>query len=388
MVQYMMIIMFVSVSLQAGTTVPATTTGVSARQAGTAIPVKKTGDTYEVTVNSSLPLTGEMSVLGNQVVDGTALFFNKLRMEKKRLSCHYNVLDDAFETVQTKKNVHDLGKQSPLFLSMLGTRTVLATKASKIVSLFPLEGALANRKPESSNIVFFRPSYTQEIAALIDYAINVRNKKKIGIFYEASDSGEDALAATKQILAKYGLELYAQAWYPAQSLNVTKAAEEIANKAPNAIICVAKSRPAYNFVRQVINKGLHKTLFLGLSGLVTVQHPLQKSRGVTLVTSQVVPDPVKSDLQIAQEYRADSQKYMANKPFVPYAFEAYINAALLYELLKITPQPFTTEGMMTAVQSLKHVQFKGLDLRFDPQTRTLSSQVYINTGDAVIKGLA
>ncbi|MBM3893845.1 hypothetical protein FJ365_05630 [Candidatus Dependentiae bacterium] len=346
------------------------------------IPTKDINGNTEITVNASLPLTGEMSVLGKQVLDGMTLFFNKLKQRKnKGIIIKLNAQDDGFETVRTRENVTAMAEQSPLCMSLLSTRSVYAVsdlvQQHKILALFPLEGAAALRTAAYEDIVFFRPSYEQEINRLVEYATRTLHKSKIGLFYEASDSGDDALDATKKVLEQYQLPLHAVGWYPAQTLQVERAAQELSAKAPNVIICVAKARPTYNFVRYFVNKGLHKTVFMGLSGLDSIQDTLKKSRGIKIITSSVVPDPDTSDLPIVKEFRADLQKYMGNKKPTTYALEAYINAQLLYELLKITPRPFTVDGLVKTIASLKKVNFKGLLLQYNPTTRTLSQQVHI-----------
>jgi branched-chain amino acid transport system substrate-binding protein len=345
------------------------------------IPTKAVGGNVEVVVNASLPLTGEMSVLGKQVLDGMTLFFNKLKQRKtKGLIIRLNVQDDGFETIKTRDNITAMAQQSPLCISLLSTRSLLAVsdliKDQKILALFPMEGSASMRSAGLDNVVFFRPSYEQEIGQLVAYAVNTLHKSKIGLFYEASDSGDDALMATKKVLTQYKLPLHAEAWYPAQTLQVERAANELALKAPNIIICVSKARPTYNFVRYFVNKGLHKTVFMGLSGLDSIQDTLKKSRGIQLITSSVVPDQALSEVQIVKEFRADLARFMSNKKPTAYALEGYINAALFYEVLKITPQPLTVRGVLKTIASLKRVEFKGLQLQFDAATRTLSQQVY------------
>ncbi len=346
------------------------------------IPTKMVGDKLEITVNTSLPLTGEMAVLGQQVLDGMTLFFNKLKQRKtKGIIVDLNVLDDGFETVKTHDNIAAMAAQSPLCISLLSTRSVYAVsdlvQQHKILLLFPLEGAAATRASSFDNVIFFRPSYEQEIGRLVDYALHTLHKSKIGLFYEASDSGDDVLTATKRVLKQHDLSLHAEGWYPAQTLQVERAASEISIKAPNVIICVSKARPTYNFVRYFVNKGLHKTVFMGLSGLDSIQETLKKSRGINLTTSSVVPDPATSELQIVKEFRADLQKFMGNKKPTSYALEGYINASLCYEILKITPQPLSITGILATIASLKKVNFKGLVLQFNSATRTLSQQVHI-----------
>ena len=351
------------------------------------IPTKMVGSKQEIHVGCSLPLTGEVSILSNQVFDGMTLFFNKILKEAPELtfSCALKVLDDANQIPKLNTNVTTMLKESPLLISPYGT-DALSSLMPRITSqqalvLFPLEGSTAFRKPEFSNLIFFRASFAQEIQALIDYTVQTLGKKKIALFYEASEWGEGVLEDTKQALKIHNLTLMGAASYPQNSLNITQGAEALVQKAPNAILCIAGARPAYNFIRHIINKGLHQTVFLGLTSLISIQSTLAKSRGVNIIASSVVPDPINSTTKIAQEYRADMKKYFSNKPLTPFSLEGYINAALLVEVLKLTKFPLTTEKIVEIFTHLKHVKFKDLELKFNPSTRSLCNAVWLNLGD-------
>ncbi len=353
------------------------------------IKTKTVSGKTEIPLCATLPLTGETSIIGKNIADGMNLFFNKQRQEKKKphiLSKLYT--KDNQSTIQTMlSDVDELQKKSPLFISLTGN-SVIATllpkiDATNVLGLFPIDGTTIYRTPEYKNLIFFRPSHEAEIEALIKYSTTNLNKYKIALFYEASEWGEDCRKALKKIVTKYNASLVAESFYPQDTLNITKAAQDIAISAPNAILCVAQARAAYNFIHQIINKGLHKTSFLCLSTLSPIQQTLWKARGVHIITSSVVPDPVKSRLPIAKEFRRDLQKFLPNKKPSAFLFEGYINAALISEMLKLTKLPISIEGIRSAIENIGTVNFKGLKLSFDRNTRTLSNDVWINTGHEV-----
>jgi ABC-type branched-subunit amino acid transport system substrate-binding protein len=369
-------------------------------QAGTIIPTKMVADRYEITIGATLPLKGsEVALLGNEIFDGMSLFFNKFQKEQtgQRFCCILNALDDRAKVSKIRQNITELTKQTPLILSLFGTETVSSTidaiAEGQFFAVFPIEGAPMFRKPEYKNIVYYRASDAEELSALVTYAIKTLNKKRFSLFYEASEWGESCLAVLKTILRSHNLELVAQGSYPQYTLNVTQAATTIANKEPSVIICVAHARPAYNFICQILNRGLYNTTILGISRLVTIQKTLREARGLgadRFITASVVPNPRTSKLQIAQEYRQTLAQYAANKSPSTFSFEGYINAALLTECLKLVHPPFTVEKLRSIMEKLHRIRFKGLILNFNPDTRTLAYSlkqdkppVWFNIGENV-----
>lgn len=362
---------------------------VQAPQPANQIPIKIVSGKREIPLCASLPLKGDLSVLGGDVYDGMNLFFTKIKKEKEFAQQDFFVklysLDDGAEFTKTRLNVKQLLKQSPLFISLIGFEASFSImpqiRSHQILSLFPLEGVSTYRIPENKDIIYFRASHEMEVNALIKYSVLTLNRTKIGILYEACEWGEAVLASTKKAMKAYNIEPVATAYFPKRTVNIGDALNQIAKKAPTAILCIATSRPAYNFIRQAINKGLHKSVFFGLSALYSIQKTLKHSRGINIITSSVVPNPFKSNIQIAQEYRKDMEKYMPNRLISPYSFEGYINAALFYECIKETPPPLTIERIIETLENFKQLNFKGINLNFDPQTRTLSPNVWLNTGE-------
>lgn len=352
-----------------------------------AIPTKMVGGKQEIPIGVSLPLKGEASLIGNQIFDGMSIFFNKLQAKKTKIPFIYKLeaLNDDGDIKKMRANIKQLQTKSPLFLNFWGpdsTTSILKfLKTHSVYSLFPLEGVADHRTRENKNFIYLRPAYEQQIEALVHYSINTLNRKKIAIFYEASELGEDALAALKRVLKKYDLPLIAEGSYQQGTLNVQRAVDEIASKSPNAILCFGYPRPTYNFIRQIVNKGLYKTVILGLDTLTLIQKPLKRSRGIKIITSSVVPDPQRSTLKIVEQYRADMAKYAPNKTLSIFSLEGYINAALLVECTKLVSFPLTTQKLIQSIENIKNVRFKGLALNFNPETRTFSNQIWIDPGE-------
>lgn len=356
-------------------------------QKGT-IPSKLVGSHKEFAVIATLPLHGEISIAGKQVQFGTNLYFDKLKKEAAKHTlplCKYFFLDNYAEARRARSDVKDLTKRSPALLNLFGTEIIVALDKQLapqgLASFFPLEGLDALRKQTAQHSIFLRASYKQELRALIDYSVKTLNQRKIALFYEASDFGEGILASFKTILKEYDLEPAATGSYPEKTVNISPAIPLILKGGPNTIICASGARPAYNFISQMINKGMHRCTFLGLSPIFSIQKTLLKSRGVRIITSSVVPDPFRSTLPIAQEYRADMKKYLPNKTVNPYSFEGYINAALFVDAINTTKGPITTRTVMATLEAYKNRDFKGLSLSFDPVTRSLHSTVWLSSGD-------
>ncbi|KKQ48485.1 MAG: Extracellular ligand-binding receptor, partial [candidate division TM6 bacterium GW2011_GWF2_38_10] len=340
----------------------------------------------EVLLNASLPLAGELSLIGNQIFDGLTLFFNKVRQEdlQGKYVINLSALDDQGSGSRTKNNAKKLQSRAPLFTSFFGANSMHAVakliKQKKIAMFFPIESASDYRQQAFDNIIFFRPPINKELDALIQYCIQ-QLKRKIAIFYEASSWGEEGLQHIKKTLEKNdAITLVAHGSYQPRTVNIASAVHTIVKSDPDAIICIAQARPAYNFIRQVVNKGLHKTLFLGLSELISLQSTLKKSRGLTVITSSVTPNPSTSTLPIVEEYRNDMKKFFPNKPLLPFSLEGYINAMLFYAALNYTPAPQSPQALIKTLESFNSFNFKGLDLTYNTTTRSLSSKVWINTG--------
>lgn len=351
-------------------------------------------DKYEVTVATTLPLNGEASIIAQDVLDGMQLYFNKIKQLHPPLNFYVKLsaLDNNASISKSRQNIEKLKKQTPLFVSLFETETTKCVlpslKCNEILSFFPIEGTELIRNEKTKKQIFLRASNQDEIRALVKFLKKNMNTKNFAIFYEDSDWGNDALESTKKILTECKRILVATGTYQQKTVNITSAVESIAPKGPDAVICIAQARPAYNFICQSINQGLHKTTFAGLSNLFPIQKTLKESRGKTILLSSVVPNPSKSDLAIVKEYRKDMATYLPNKTDSPFILEGYLNAGILCAILQATGFPLTIEKILKTIDSLKKFKLttsakSETDMFFvinDKSRSLLQKRVWINSG--------
>lgn len=359
-----------------------------------AIPTRVISGKYELELGSSLPLTGEMAIIGDNILTGMQAFLLKLKtLTDFNFYIKFDARDDVGNITKTIENIGTLNKKTPLFVSLFGSSTMKRLipylKQNKLVSIFPIEGSEKWRDATNKNTLFFRASDKNQITALIDYSISSLGKKRFAVFYEASEWGDGVLAQIQRVLderKKYDqtIELLVSGSYPQNTVSVSRAVKKLSEKDPDAILCISQARAAYNFIQQMINNGFTKASFLCIDRLFSIQETLKKSRGITIITTSVVPDPFKSSMQIAKEYRADMKKYFPNKNLSPFSFEGYINAAILCECIKASQFPISANKLIYTIENIKNFEMpnlKELNLNSKTDTRTLSNRIWINTGD-------
>lgn len=351
------------------------------------IPSKVVGTKTEVSISISTSLSGKNDIIGTHINEGMMLVFNHINTDYP--SSNYFVQtfsgDDKSDALYARNNINQLQSNSPVFLSLLGDENLFTALSSmlrsQLLALFPIAGVDTIRKAGYRNLVFFRPPYEKEIEALTAYAIYRLRRKKIAIFYEESDWGNECRKKVIEVLKRFDIKPVELAAYPDGSVNVSDAVDRIAKKSPNVVFCIATPRPASTFIRLAINKGLYKSVFLGFSELVVIQKILNKLRGANMITSSVVPDPLRSNLPLVQQFRTAMQKYLPNQAISPFYFEGYINALIFLKVLNMAQPPITTEKIISTLEDFKDFDLYGLKLSFNPAIRTLSDQVWINEGE-------
>lgn len=333
----------------------------------------------------TIPLSGEASRIGLAYYEGFSLFTSQRLVREKKNTFPYrldiDVRDDGGDREKTAILIHELLKTRRLFVPLVGDETLEKELApliqkNKCTTLFPLAGI------ESPDTLFFRPTYVEELEALVDYAINDLKKERIAFFYEESSWGTTTLAGAEKALKKYGLTPVAKGAYQKGTVSIGGALKAIKKASPQAIICIAQGRPAYHFIKNAVNQDLHYVHFLGISLLGGLRTHLARSRGrgINFTSSTVVPHPQKSSLQIAAEYREDMAKVLPNKRLTQFGLEGYITAALLaYALDTLTYPSATITDLIQAAGQLRG-QFKGLLLT--GENNRLSHSIWIDRGDA------
>ncbi|MFC1854543.1 ABC transporter substrate-binding protein [Candidatus Dependentiae bacterium] len=343
-------------------------------------------DENEIIFGSSMPLSGGVSMLGRDFTYGVNMVFNKLNRSGGingvlvKLASH----NDWYDPAKTLQTINLLQAQTSVFLGILGAESLLSLmpqiKSKQMALFFPAVGNQIFRAEPPQYLVHYRASVRREIEVLTTFVVRAKRRRKIAVFYEANRWGEGAFKEVERALKKHNLFIHSSATYAANTVNILPAARAIAKTRPDAVICIAQARPAYNFIQQAINEGLSNSLFLGIGELAPIQGIIKKSRGVELVLSSVVPDPWRSNLPIAEQFRKDMKKYLPNRKISQFLFEGYMAGSVMVTILKRMKLPMTLGRLLEQFESLKRVNFGGVALDFNSAERSLCSDVWINTG--------
>ena len=196
-------------------------------------------------------------------------------------------------------------------------------------------------------------------------------------------SGEvTALSSAAKFLEQYkDISVLTTASYPQGTVEIEKALDEIAKKSPSLVLCMARPRAAYTFIRSALNKGLHDTMFVGTTELETVQKILKTAWGIDLVVTSVVPRVEDNKhLPIVQEYLKVMKNFLTYHDDSPFYLEMFINMSLFEHALYKVQGEVTGEKLIRVFEDFREMGFEGLPLNFDAATRSLSSALWINPG--------
>lgn len=340
-----------------------------------------------INVGSSLSLVSGIPSTGYQLKAGMSSAVNAFNLHNEQgLHARIFVSNDNYSPRLARQNTSlHLQRGVRSFLLSLGTPTLAAyldlLKQNHAVVFFPQTGSSLIRAPQFTNLVHFLSSYEDEARALVQEIKKEYGARKFAFFYQADAFGNGPFEAAVEELKKLGITDILPLPYTRGTMLFSGMAEEIIRSGVDAIGFFSVGTSTKEFVRQV---GVSVLQSLALFGLSTVgEIPLRRvfhEKGLRVLYGSAVPNPQISKLPIAKEYR-EAMKRDDNLVDV-FSFEAYIATQLFLYAYKNTnrvePTPFE---ILSEVESMKDVDFKGLKFNFNPKTRSLATEVYIETGE-------
>ncbi len=334
-------------------------------------------------IGCTLDLTKGASPLGRRLRDGITLRVNEVNQAGGIHGRTVTVvfMDDEYSPTKARENVKTFVKKykSNLFLCNLGSPTTEFYKdlmeQQKIFVFFPSTGAPIFRQPSMKGLVHWRASFKSEGKALTRFIADRYGVKNFAFLYQNDSFGRGALEGAKEIVTTSTDVDYERnvASFKAQILQIKEAA-------PTAIGFFSTSVAATEFIRQIgVEFFIGKKVF-GLSDLAEESFTkFAHSRGLDMITAQFSPNPTKSTLEIAQEFRKVLQQQGGAAGDV-FMFEGYISASLAFTILQES-KDLTPEGINTILDTLTQDSYKGLPLSFDAKTRELMQLLWIDTGE-------
>jgi branched-chain amino acid transport system substrate-binding protein len=275
-------------------------------------------------------------------------------------------LDDRYLPELAKKNMNLLADKYKV-LAIIGNSGTATVKAAvpiadtkKIPFFAPFTGASFLRTPPKPYVINYRPSYAQEIDAMImalkDYSDI--HPYEIAFFTQNDSYGDEGYNGGGNALKTYygfsDVHILAHGRYERDTVKVQEGVLTIRNYKikPKAIIMVGTPAPCAEFIR-ILSPFLPKTIFLSVSIGSEKLAELLKGKCERVIVTQVVPH-YESEAPICKKYQEDMKNYSPeSKPnFV--SLEGYIVATIFCEGLKdaFAKGKLTREGIIDAIERI------------------------------------
>lgn len=341
----------------------------------------------EIQLISTMDFSRNLKRFSNSVRAGYELAFDFINAEggvhgRKII---VDPVDDEYTPEKTAKIIENFIAKNKLAVNFnpLGTPTALSymplIKEGKVLVVFPVTGSSALRDPAIPYFMHLRASYDCEGGALAKYALETLKAKKIALFYQNDVPSTAGVMEVFQA-ANPPFTNYINVVYERQSVSLDKQVQLITKENPDTIIFLSIPTVTIEFIRQISVDYLLGRKLLGWSDLATggFQKDL-KLKGLPFIISNVFPNPLTSSLPIAKEYCKCADERNAQKTVD--GFEGFINAKVFTEILKKIQGPITREAIIKVFEGLKNFNYGGINLNFNPQTRSLLSTVWLDLGE-------
>jgi branched-chain amino acid transport system substrate-binding protein len=356
---------------------------LSGRHAGNKAP------TADIKVGATMSLVRGMPVTGRQLKSGLSARINEFNRGSQTFERNVRLYvdNDDYMPKLARQNTRehlDLGIRS--FLLSLGSVSSYLDLISekKAVVFFPQNGSSLLRSANYPNLVHFRASYEDEVRALIRVTRQEYSASKFAFFYQDDAYGQGAFKAAVEELKKQGIHDFLALPYTRGTVNFATQVKEIEKYSPNALGLFSVATATKEFIRQIGVTQLFSMNLFALSAVGEVQlKRFIKHKGLLVLYGSAVPNPFISEQPIAKAYR--NAMHQDKNILDVSSFEAYIGASLfLHGLNQLSSKDPNPLEILRVIEGMKQVDFQGINLDFNAATRSLATEVYIETDEKSI----
>ncbi len=340
-----------------------------------------------INVGTTVDLQGATSTLGKQTKAGISLAINK-QNQQGIIANHLitlSVFNDGGIITKIRPTIEILMKEHKANI-ILSPNEALVRKEyldlvekKEILVAFPFNAEAMLYHSAYSNIIHYGPSYIEEGEISTRYILQTIGPRKVAIFYESGNIGEDALIGARTVFKERGYTSFIEMPFKSNVLDFKDQIAQIQRENPDVLALFCSVAVAQEFIHQIGIQNLVERIIYGTSslGVESFRH-YYKERNLQFITTNLVPNPVKSDLLIAQDFRKEAAAN--NVPLSPQAFQAYISGSIFVEGLRLIKGPITNESIIKSFESMKNYAFKGLTLNFDAEWREMSNYMWLDDG--------
>lgn len=322
---------------------------------------------------------------------GSRLYFDKINASggingRKIKFIVYDDQNDGKTMVENATTLVEKDKVSFLFefYGSIATRIVLPLlEKADILLLAPLTGQ-TYRSQVVRNVFSVRPGYELEAEAMVDYLVNKRGIKKIGIFNTQdgpSETGSVGRAATYTAMRKHGLEFTGVESRGREDLNMQPVADALLKAGSEAIVLWAREAQVTEIMQAAHVRGFYPLYFggtqLGTSGFIE-QVAKISGKAPEIYLTQAVPTIEATDDRLVREFLDDAKAAKLKlEQQTSGELEGYFNAIFVTELFKRAGNDLSTKHVREVLEAMKDVDVVGIKVTFTPKIHTGVSSAYL-----------
>lgn len=311
------------------------------------------------------PQTGPAAAWG-AVARGTDLYFKLVNDEGgiNGRKIEYYLRDDAYNPAKTKAIGKEFINQIGVFAVVggVGTAPGMAVRddliENKIVWVGPSTGNKHWSRPFQKYIFAVYPLYTDEAYLLTQYAVEKLGKKRIAVFYQNDDYGKDGLEGVERYMKEKGMEIVAKVSVEVPDTDLSSHALKLKESGADAVVMYPSPKHAAIILGEAAKVGF-LTQWVSSSTLsdAPLMYEITKGlwKGIIVASFGELPD---SDHPLMVKYRQAWQKYAPKERWGTFYYAGIIWAEPLVEGLKRAGRNLTTEGLISALETLK--DWKGI----------------------------
>lgn len=286
-------------------------------------------------------------------------------------------VDDELQPAKTVANCERLLHQDRVvaLFGMVGSGNLAAVQPLLEKTGVPVVGAIAvsdlARQKTRDSAYYVRCGYGREVSKIVQH-LATTGVQRIALVCFANPGGDEVRAAFLQSLQELGIRPGATVAMNPDGSNTASCAATLAADRPQAIVMfIAGSLPA-KIIEALNGLGAYPTYYgmSVVSGEATAKALGSKLR--QLVIEQIVPYPWANDSPPIQAFRQLADR--AGVPVDYTAFEGYVNAQVLVEVLKRAGRDLSPARLHATLKRLKG-RFGGMDVDFTGDTNTGSKFV-------------
>ncbi|MEJ5375836.1 MAG: ABC transporter substrate-binding protein [bacterium] len=311
------------------------------------------------------PQTGPAAAWG-AVARGTDLYFKLINDEGgiHGRKIEYYLRDDAYNPAKTKAIGKEFINQIGVFAVVggVGTAPGMAVRddlsENKVVWVSPSTGNKHWSRPFQKYIFAVYPLYVDEAYLLTQFAVEKMGKKKIAVFYQNDDYGKDGLEGVEKYMKEKGMELAAKVSVEVPDTDLSSHALKLKESGADTVIMYLLPKHAAIILGEAAKIGFAPQ-WISSSTLsdAPLMYEVTKGlwKGVIVASFGELPD---SDHPLMVKYRQAWQKYAPKERWGTFYYAGIIWAEPLVEGLKRAGRNLTTEGLISALETLK--EWKGI----------------------------